>query len=533
MRSTLASLRSDIQQIKNQVNAPVEPHIIFDDLKFKLNHNDAVEYNPYSNSVSGTFEDFHNDKSKVRLLMGGFGSGKSTACCAEIVLQLRKMPAMKDGVRRARGAIIRNTMGELESTTMKTWGKWFGNNQLGIFLGHEKIKRKPNLIYTYTFYDELGKCELELFCIGLDLEKSKAKLESLELTFAYVNEAQHVPEGVIKHLIGRVGRYPAVTDIKDDYFAYVIADTNPPNNHHWMYRDFDSDKKIDGNRVFHQPHGLIRNADGLWIDNSKADNYKHLKDKYYYEMARANGFDQSYINTICNGEYGFSKEGKPVYTEYNDFVHSADVVDIIDDLPVVIGVDGGSTPAALVTQYTLDGQKRSIKEFVTHFSSARSLKENHVLPWVLNNLKEDQKVYIVYDPSMKKANENIEVSAAEIWEHDRWEVYSAKSNNISPRIEAEKKFLNKMIEGKPAFIMSRSGCPTYREAMATKYCYIEVQGKNNVYKDIPDKVHPHSDIADCGQYTAMEFIGDDSRINNDEEIDLSEFTEASLNSGWV
>ena len=517
MRSMIAAMKADIVQLKKRRNAPKEPHIIFDEtgLRFKVNHPLAKWYDPYDNSECGTFVNFHNDRSIVKGMMGGFGSGKSTCCCANIPIYMYTMPPMKDGVRRARGAIIRNTMGELESTTLKTWDSWFNNSDLGIYLGEGKphIQKKPNLIYNHVYYDVKGRCELELFCIGLDLETSKSKLESNEFTFFYINEAQHIPHGVFTHAIGRLGRYPAPDDITEDYYSFLMFDTNPPNTRHWMYEDFDSKNKIEGNKIFHQPPGLIKTADGKWIDNPHADNFKHLKINYYYNMARANAFSAQYIKTTCNGEYGFSKEGKPVYSEYNDDIHSANVVDILDDLPIVIGIDGGSTPAAVVNQCTEWGQLRPIKEFTTHFSSARTLKENHVLPWVLTHCK-GYKILIVLDPSMSKTNENIEVSAAEIWEEPGvWDVVLAKSNSISPRIEAQKDFLNKMVDGQPKFLLSRTGCPMLREAMISKYCYVEVRGKNEgTFKDIPDKTHPHSDVADCEQYVAMEYIGDGVRI---------------------
>lgn len=520
----LQRIDEKLEELKRMYNTNVEPDIYVNNLKFKLNHLHATEYDPYSNSEVGTFERFHNDNSKLRILMGGFGSAKTTTCCAEVVLQLYNMPPMKDGVRRAKGAIIRNTMGELESTTMKTWENWFDNSELGIKLGQPRIKRKPNLIYNYTYYDDKGKCELELFCVGLDSDKAKQKLESLELTFGFVNEAQHIPRGVIVHLIGRVGRYPKKADMTAPFYSYVIMDTNPPSNRHWIYKDFESENKIEGNKIFHQPHGLIKTSAGVWINNPKCDNVKHLPANYYYEMAKANGFDEEFIKTICNGEYGFTKEGKPVYSEYNDNLHSVDVVEILPDIPVVITIDGGSTPAALVLQFTEAGQMRCIKEFTTHFSSARTLKENHVLPWVRNNL-EGHDILIVHDPSMIKSNENIEISAAEIWKDARWQIISAKSNNIEPRIEAQKSFLNKMVgePAQPGFVLSRSECSVLREAMITKYCYTEIKGKNEgTTRDVPDKTHPHSDIADCGQYGALEFIGSGLRIsepkNNSEVV---------------
>jgi len=531
--SKVKKLKEDVNDLQRYYDVDVEPDVYIDGYCVKLNHDKAVKYDPCSNSKQGTFVDFHKDNSPFRLMMGGFGSGKSTCCCNEIILQLYNMPPMKDGIRRAKGAIVRNTMGELESTTMATWTKWFGNTSLGFFLGKQTIRKKPNLIYKYKYSDNRGKCELELICIGLDREDQKQKLESLELTFAYVNEAQHVPQGVIMHLLGRVGRFPAQDDITEDYFAYVIADTNPPYTSHWMYKEFEGENKYSGNKIFHQPPGLIKNKDGFWIDNIEADNFMHLKKNYYFNMARANSFNEQYIKVICNGQYGLSKKGKSVYSEYNDDLHSRDIVDVIEDLPIVIAVDGGSTPAALLGQLTESGQMRFFKEFTTHFSSARSLKENHVIPYVDKYLK-GYKILIIHDPSMSKSNENIEVSAAQIWEDTRWTVEPAKSNYIDPRLEAQKSFLNKMVDGEPAFILSRTGCPILREAMASEYIYDEVKGKNEgTFKDIPNKSHPYSDIADCGQYMALEFSGDGIRIEQEPDIDLDEFTESNLNSGWV
>jgi len=90
-----------------------------------------------------------------------------------------------------------------------------------------------------------------------------------------------------------------------------------------------------------------------------------------------------------------------------------------------------------------------------------------------------------------------------------------------------------MVEGQPKFLLSRTGCPVLREAMISKYRYVEVQGKNEgTFRDIPDKTHPHSDIADCGQYGALEFSGDGARIDTEPEIDTDDFTEANLTSGW-
>jgi hypothetical protein len=62
-----------------------------------------------------------------------------------------------------------------------------------------------------------------------------------------------------------------------------------------------------------------------------------------------------------------------------------------------------------------------------------------------------------------------------------------------------------MVDGKPRFILSRSGCPVLRRGFAKDYVYkrMSIAGEER-YRDIPDKnhaSHPH----DALQYMALEF----------------------------
>ena len=66
---------------------------------------------------------FHHDEAFLRTIIGPIGSGKSVACCIEI---LRKAMAQEafNGTRYSRWVIIRNTYRELIDTTMRTWFAW-------------------------------------------------------------------------------------------------------------------------------------------------------------------------------------------------------------------------------------------------------------------------------------------------------------------------------------------------------------------------------------------------------------------------
>src|SRR5258707_14776757 len=61
-------------------------------------------------------------------IRGPIGSGKSTACTIKLIKNLFQQKPGPDGIRHRRTAIIRNTYGELKTTTVKTWQQWVSPN---------------------------------------------------------------------------------------------------------------------------------------------------------------------------------------------------------------------------------------------------------------------------------------------------------------------------------------------------------------------------------------------------------------------
>ncbi len=471
---------------------------------------------PVTYVQKGSLLNFHRSDARFKLIVGPFGSGKSSACCAEIIHCACNMPVMNDGVRRSKWAIIRNTMGELESTTLQTWLQWFGK------LGVVKRTKKPLLTYKYEFNDPGGKVELELIFIGLDSEQDTEKLESLEITCAYVNEMQHVPKGIIEHLMGRIGRFPKKDQLEDDYYDCIIADTNPPDEDHWIYKNFEEDP-IKGSVVFHQPYGLIKNSNGEWVDNPLADNFENLKVGYYYNMAQMARWGEEYIKVKCRGEYGIVIIGKRVFHEYNDDLHSAHEVPVLKDLPVLVGVDYGLTPAVVLTQQKENGQLRAFKEFTTDRSGIRRLLRDVVIPYIETNL-EGYEVIGIGDPSGATPKDTDEFSCEDIAKEEGLEINSAKTNVIEPRLEAVRSYLIKLVgDGEPGFILSRTGCPDLRKGFMGKYCLLRMRVRGDEkYHEKPDKSHPWSDVQDGLQYVACEFGGNGLRFRKP-DIDYSMF----------
>ena len=504
---SLAQLLRDAREIRNNLNKRNEMHI-----KFTGNHADIYSHDHkkiYWPSL--TAESFHADNSFVKLVIGPYGSGKSTMCAFEIVKRTCEMPAWYNGRRRAKWAIVRNTSGELHSTTLQTWLTWFHD------LGFIRKRQKPLLTYEHTFNDGFGVVELELIFIALDREEDVRKIKSLEVTGCYINELSEVPQAALSHFKGRVNkRYPSKQFCEEDYWSGIIADTNPPDIDHWIYKDFEV-KQLESYKIFHQPPGLIKDSDGKWQRNKDADNALNLANDYYLKLAE--GQTEDFVKVFCLGQYGSVGFGKQVYPEYNDDLHSVDDIKPIQGDPLYVGWDFGLTPACIVAQISPRGQLMILKEYVVEDMGIRTFAESVVLPGIERDFPYNKITYSVADPSGIKRSEIMEeLSCIGELNEIGIKTEAANTNDLDPRIGAVRYFLNRMVDGKPGFIVSRKGCPVLRRGFIKDYCYkrMAIAGEER-FRDKPDKnmaSHPH----DALQYVALKVAGDhiirDKMANN-------------------
>lgn len=456
---------------------------------------------------------FEKDNSFVQLVMGPYGSGKTTMCLQKIVKLASQMPKWSNGRSKSRWAIIRNTSPELHSTTLKSWISWFGE------LGDIVPRQKPILTYNHTFRTLDGIVELELMFIALDREDDIRKLKSMELTGAYINELSEVPQAVLSHLKGRLNhRYPSRSFCNSYYWSGVLADTNPPDEDHWIHNEFESNP-VEGYKIFKQPPGLIRDKDGKWEDNKNSDNAINLAHVapnnshelvYDYYSKLATGQSEQFIKVYCLGEYGIVGIGKRVYPEYNDDLHSVDDLQVIQGDPINLGWDGGLTPACVVIQISPRGQLLILKEYCTEDMGMRTFVENVVLPSLKVDFPYNPVIGLsMMDPSGIKRDDIVaEFSAIGEINNAGIKTEGAYTNDIQTRINSVRFFLNRMVDGRPCLVLSRKGCPILRRGFARDYIYkrLAVSGDER-YRDLPDKnrfSHPH----DAVQYIAMEFASD-------------------------
>ena len=169
-----------------------------------------------------TIKSFMKDSNFFRGIRGPVGSGKSVACCVEVFRRSLEQHKNKEGKRKSRWAIIRNTNPQLRTTTIKTWLDWFPEDVWGKF--HWSVP--------YTHHIQQDELDIEILFLALDRPEDVKKLLSLELTGIWINEAREVPKSIIDACTMRVGRYPSMREDGSSW-SNVICDTNAPEEDHW------------------------------------------------------------------------------------------------------------------------------------------------------------------------------------------------------------------------------------------------------------------------------------------------------------
>lgn len=170
---------------------------------------------------------FHASEAFVRGVRGPIGTGKSVGMCVEIMSRAVRQKA-HNGIRKSRWAAIRNTYGELKTTTIRTWQDWFPDEMAPIKWDTPIVSRSQFDLGEGTSVD------LEVLFISLDRPDDVKKLKSLELTGVWINEASELPKAILDMATGRVGRYPSARDGGASWSG-IIMDTNCPDDDHWYY----------------------------------------------------------------------------------------------------------------------------------------------------------------------------------------------------------------------------------------------------------------------------------------------------------
>lgn len=464
----------------------------------------AIEY--HYKSPGPVADEFLRSDSFVTGIRGPIGSGKSTACVMKAIMISQAQPIQKDGRRHSRGAIIRNTYPELTTTTIKTWHQWVPET-----LGKWKKMGPP----THHIVDDA--LDMEVLFLALDSPQDVRKLLSLELTWAWINEAREVPKAIVDGLTGRVGRFPPKRD-GGCTNPQIIMDTNSPEVDHWWYvlaeQDRTSERNaqlvdsvLDAEREMRAAGTLgkkqrlftfLAQPDGLSPD---AENTANLRSDYYSKASA--GKTDEWKNVYVRSQYGFVQDGRPVYPEFRETLHVR-TFELNPRLPLTIGIDFGLTPAATIGQRSFTGIHRVRWEVVTEHMGAKQFAQL-LRGFISEHCQQFQIEHIAGDPAgMSDSQTNSDETCFKILKANGIDAKPAPTNDPTVRREAHAQAMTRLIDGEAGWQVHPQGCPTLRRGMAGQYRYkrVAVAGSEDRYHEKPDK-NSVSHVCEADQYRML------------------------------
>ena len=472
-----------------------------------------IEYN-----MSDTASQFHLDQGKIRVLAGPIGGGKSVSCAFELMRWACNQQPDADGIRKTRFAIVRNTVDQLKTTTIKTIFDWFPP---GVFGEHRIVDK------TFRVSVRLGDntfVESEWLFLSLDNPADTRKALSLELTGVWLNEAREIHPDVIEVMPTRTGRYPK-ENRKASYGCTrsgMIMDTNMPAGDSWFGKRMQDDKS--GWSVFIQPPAAIGPEDYLlrygedvdeediyvdfdgreWAINPEADNLENLKADYYPTAIA--GKSKDFVDVYVLSRYGRELGGAPVYegSWKRDF-HVLDEARlgrarplVSSDYPIIIGLDFGRTPSAIFMQSDPRGRITVLSELVSENCGIERFVKDYLRPHIHERYPRGT-FLVAPDPAGYHKQQLGEVSLVDVVKKAGFKVCRPVSNDPEKRIAAVEQVLMEQVDGKARFRVSPE-CVRLIKGFDSGYRY--KQKKNGELEDRPDKnafSHPH----DALQYGVM------------------------------
>jgi hypothetical protein len=431
-----------------------------------------IDYTP-----SKTCKAFMMSDSKMRTLMGPVGSGKSVVSAFEVIRRATMQEPNKQGIRKTRAAIVRETARQLQDTTIKTFHDWFPPGVCGTYMRTTK-----------TFFFKVGDVECEVMFRALDDADDVANLNSLELSFAWFNECRDINPKIVDAMSKRIGRFPSTKDGGPTWFG-MWGDTNPPTMDTWWYYQMEHLDPLDGVSpndngwdVFKQPSGR----------SPFAENIENLPEGYYDIQGRSD----EYVRVFIDGEYGLSTAGQPVYKYFNPEYHMAHqkLEPTVNGVrPIIIGMDLGLTPAAVIGQQDPRGRVLILDECVSFDMGIQRFVRTVLKPKIIEKFSSSP-ILIITDPAGIQRAQTDERSAVDIIKAEGLKVMPARTNNISARLSSVDDFLMRQVDGDSAFLVN-STCTQLKAAMMGGYRFHKKNG--NIEKN------KHSHVAEALQYLML------------------------------
>jgi hypothetical protein len=261
--------------------------------------------------------------------------------------------------------------------------------------------------------------------------------------------------------------------------------------------------KPDNWSFYTQPAGMIAklDADGEiddYVPNDVAENREFMRADYYSNLIR--GKTKSWIDVYVMNKLGSIQEGKPIYQMFAPDVHVAkEEIPVAAGAPLYVGIDFGLTPAATLGQkvrgrWFIQSELVAFDMGIVRF--AEVLREE-----IATRFASTSEVFIYGDPAGDFRAQTDESTPFHILRGAGLRAFPAPSNSVDLRLESVATQLQKMIEGKSAFLIDPR-CQQLIKGFEGGYQYRRMEVSGERYADKPDK-NMFSHVHDALQYMML------------------------------
>jgi len=441
---------------------------------------------------------FMESKAQVKIICGPVGGGKSTVAFMELLRRATQQAPYKDGVRRSKAIILRNTVQQLKTTVKPLIDQWAivaAEGTLG-----EWMHTQNSFQFRFALPDGTS-VESDFMLMAADTPDDVRRLLSVEASWAWVEECREVDDEVFRGLRGRVNRYPnrLMGGVSE---PGVICSTNPPPIGGFWHDVMTEPPK--GWEVFMQPAAMF--DDGTM--NPDAENVENLAPGYYENLTQ--GATQEWIDVYIKNKFGLGNLGQPVFkTSFKRSFHVAktELKPIAQTLnPLVVGMDNGLTAAAVITQMDARGRVNILGEcYVPEGASmgVEQFMDRKLIPLLKTKFATIRHEHIMFivDPACFQRSQVSEITIAQAIASRGFRVLRAATNDPERRIAAVEQLLLRQIDGGPGVLIG-ADCPWLADAMEWGYRFKRLP--NGQMQATPEKNH-HSHMADAMQYACMHY----------------------------
>lgn len=412
----------------------------------------------------------------VRVIAGPVGSGKTTGCIFELLRRAIEQRPGPDGIRHTRWAIVRQTLQQLKMTVLLDILTWL----------------RP--ITTYKVSEQLiilrfADVKAEIYMIPLEDPEDQKRLLSMQLTGAWMSEGIEINPDLVPALCGRLGRFPSMRDGGPSWFGLVIDTNMPTLGSPWW--ELMENKTPPDWLIFIQPGGL----------EPDAENIPHLPGGVEYYARAARGNSRAWIERYVHAKYGEDPSGTAVWKSFKRSFHVVDSIEPVVGQVLLVGQDFGRNPCSLICQPNARGQLLVLEEVIAEDIGLESHVSYALKPKLFEDRYFGKMVCAIGDPSGVAKSNHSEETSFDLLRRLGIPAFPAPTNDIDPRLRAVEQLLLQQRDGGAALLIDGSRCPKLVRAMQGAYRYGKT--KDGQTKPIPEKKHPHSDIADALQGVAL------------------------------